>query len=249
MAGLSEKPDRWVWYAVRTGRCVPLDPGAYPSTTFLGNPTPLPAWVCRAPNGGLHIDHRLGRIDVDVAQAPASGIEINWTCDYAVRVLRRAWLSEIEDLLDESAVSIGDVRRKGRRMKNWATLHQPGAPRLLGSEGWADTCPICGSPFSVLRGRRFFADPSIRGRPLIVNGQGVFVREDLALGRNLRRPAGGFRPIVVKFLANPPALKPPPAWVTPFGSPPPSAEAPQAAQPHWRSVLSALWKASGRKGR
>lgn len=248
MATVAEKPDRWVWYAARTGRCVPLDPEAYPSTMFLGKPTPLPAWVCRSPNGGLHIDHRLGRIDVDAAQAPASGIEINWTCDYGVRVLSRAWFSEIEDLFDESAVSMGDVRRKGRRMENWATLHQAGAPRLLGSEGWADSCPICGSPFSVLRGRRFFADPNIRGRPLIVNGQGVFVREDLALSRELRPPAGSFKPCVVRFLANPPALKPRPAWLTPIGSPPPPDQVQRAFRPHWRSVLSALWKASGRKG-
>jgi hypothetical protein len=42
----------------------------------------------------------------------------------------------------------------------------------------------------VLRGRRFFADPTIKGRPLIVNGQGVFVREDLALGRKLQAERG-----------------------------------------------------------
>jgi hypothetical protein len=249
MAPVPEKPNRWIWYAARTGRCVPLDPAAYPTTIFQGEPTPLPAWVCRSPNGGLHIDHRRGRIDIDIAQTPVSGIEINWTCDYGVRVLSRAWLAEIEEILDESAVFIGDVRRKGRRMENWATLHQAGAPRLLGSEGWADSCPICGHPTGVLQGRRFFADPSIRGRPLIVNGQGVFVREDLALGRNLRRPAGSFKPTVVRFLADSPALKPRPAWLTPLGSPPPSAEVRQAPQPHWRSVISALWKASGRRGR
>ena len=125
------------------------------------------------------------------------------------------------------------LRRVSRDFENWATLNQAGAPRLLGSEGWAENCPKCGSPFSVLRGRRFFADPSVKGRPLIVNGQGVFVREDLALGRNLRRPAGSFRPIVVGFLANPPALKPRPAWLTPPGSPPSSAEVRQSSQPHW----------------
>jgi len=38
----------------------------------------------------------------------------------------RAWLSEIEDLVDESVVAVGDVRRKGRRMENLATLHQVG---------------------------------------------------------------------------------------------------------------------------
>jgi len=241
MAKAAAPADRWLWYAARTGRCVPLDPTAYPSITDQGEATPSPPWVCRSPNGGLHIDSRLGRVDIDVAKAPPANIEINWTCDYGVRVVSRAWLSEIRDLIDEGTIFVGDVRRKGRRMENWATLNQTGAPRLLGSEGWADSCPICGQPFSVLRGRLFFADPGVRGRPLIVNGQGVFVREDLALGRNLRRPTGSFKPSVVSFLANPPALKPRPAWLTPLGSSP--VEAQQASQPHWRSVLAALWKA------
>lgn len=249
MARAADKADRWLWYAARTGRCVPLDSAAYPSTVFQGETTPLPVWVCRSPNGGLHIDHRIGRIDVDAARAPAAGIELNWTCDYGVRVLSRAWLSEIQDLVDETTVFVGDVRRKGRRMENWATLNQQGAPRLFGSEGWADTCPICGSSFSVLRGRLFFADPSVRGRPLIVSRQGVFVREDLALARNLRRPAGSFKPGIVRFLANPPALKPRPAWATPLASPAAPAEMQQAPQPDQRSVVSALWRASGRKVR
>lgn len=245
MARVQETSDRWLWYAARTGRCVPLDPAAYPSTIFNGEPTPLPAWVCKSPNGGLHIDHRLGRIDVDVAKAPPADIDMNWTCDYGVRVLSRAWLSEIEDLVDESTVFVGDVRRQARRMDNWATLNQAGAPRLFGSEGWADTCPICGSPFSVLRGRLFFADPSVRGRPLIVNEQGVFVREDLAISRNLRRPAGSYKPSVVRFLANPPALRPPPDWLTPLGSYGPSAAVQPSRRPDWKSAVSAIWKARG----
>ena len=85
------------------------------------SPRRYPAWVCRSPNGGLHIDHRLGRIDIDVAKAPTADMEINWTGDYGVRVLSRAWLSEIEDLIDERAVFVGDVRRKGRPMEKWAT--------------------------------------------------------------------------------------------------------------------------------
>lgn len=245
MARVEETSDRWLWHAARTGRCVPLDPAAYPSALFKGEPKPLPAWACKSPNGGLHVDHRLGRIDVDVAKAPPTGIEINWTCDYGVRILSRAWLSEIEDLVDESTVFIGDVRRKAQRMENWATLNQVGAPRLFGSEGWADTCPICGSPFSVLRGRLFFADPSVRGRPLIVNEQGVFVREDLAISRNLRRPAGSFKPSVVKFFANPPALRPPPDWLTPLGASGPPAAMQQSRRPDWKGAVSAIWKARG----
>lgn len=249
MARAEDGLDRWLWYASRTGRCVPLESAAYPSFIFQGTPTPFPPWACQSPNGGLHIDDRLGRIDIDVASAPAAGIEMNWTCDFGVDVLSRAWLSEVEDLVDGNKVFVGDVRRKGRRMENWVTLNEARAPRLFSSDGWADTCPICGGAFSVLRGRRFFTDPSIRGRPLMVGKQGVFVREDLALGRNLRRPAGAFKPRVVRLLANPPKPKPAPAWITPLGSSVSRAEERQAPRMDWETVLSAISKVANRKRR
>lgn len=159
----------------------------------------MPAWVCKAPDGGLHVDHRLGRVDIDVAKPPIARIEINWTCDYGIRVLSRAWLSEIQDLIDESRVFVGEVLRGGRRLDNWATIHERTAPSLISSEGRGKICPICGHVFATLRGRIYFADPSVVGRPLIVNGNGVFVREDLALSRELRKPAGAYKPSVVKF--------------------------------------------------
>jgi hypothetical protein len=199
LAGTADKADRWLWYAARTGRCVPIDAAAYPSTIFNGTSTPLPAWVCKAPDGGLHVDHRLGRVDIDVAEPPTARIEINWTCDYGVRVLSRAWLSEIQDLIDESSIFVGEVRRGGRRLDDWATIHERTAPSLISSEGRGKICPICGHVFMTLWGRIYFADPSVVGRPLIVNGKGVFVREDLALSRELRRPLGAYKPSAVRF--------------------------------------------------
>ena len=176
-----------------------MDPAAYPSTIFNGTPKPLPAWVCKAPDGWLHVDQRLGRVDIDVAKPPTARIEINWTCDYGVRVLSRAWLSEIQDLIDESRTFVGEVRQGGRRLDNWATIHERTAPSLISSEGRGEICPICGATFTTLWGRIYFADSGVVGRPLIVNRNGIFVREDLALSRELRRPAGAYRPTVVRF--------------------------------------------------
>jgi hypothetical protein len=191
--------DRWLWYAARTGRCVLLDAAAYPSTIVNGTPRPSPDWICRAPDGWLHVDHRLGRVDIDVTRSPTARIEINWTCDYGVRVVSRAWLSEIQDLIDESKIFVGEVRRGGRRLDKWATLHERAAPTLISSDGRCEICPICGAVFTTLWGRIYFADPSVVGRPLIANKNGILVREDLALRRDLRLPAGAYKPSVVRF--------------------------------------------------
>src|SRR6202008_4978405 len=156
---------------------------------------------CQSPNGGIHIDRRVMRIDVESAKAPTSRIELNWTCTYGVRVVAKSWLDEIRDLIDESRMGSGEVRRGGRPLVKWATLHEANAPALFGARGWASQCPICRDILTMLDGRLFFADPSVVGRPLIVNGKGVFVREDLALARTLRPPVGAFKPTVVKFLA------------------------------------------------
>jgi hypothetical protein len=234
----TKNPDeRWLWFSSRTSLSVPLDPAAYPSTLFDGHPMPFPDWACRAPNGAVHIDNRRGRIDIDVAKAPNGRVEFSWCDPFGVHVLARRWLADIEDLVDERTVFVGDVRRKGRRLDNWATLHQKGAPILLSSDGWANFCPICGASFSALWGRLFFADPSVIGRPLIVHTFGVFVREDLALSRNLRRPEGGFKPRVVRFLSNPPPFKPPLPWAAA-----PAPPEPPAAPSGWRGVASAIWK-------
>jgi hypothetical protein len=134
-----------------------------------------------------------------VATPPTARIEINWTCDYGVRVLSRAWLSEIEHLIDESRTFVGEVRRGGRRLENWATIHERSAPSLISSDGRCEICPICGAAFTTLWGRIYFADPTVAGRPLVANRNGILVREDLALSRDLRRPAGAYKPSVIRF--------------------------------------------------
>ena len=173
---------------------------------------------------------------MEVAKAPTSRIELNWTCTYHVRVVSRAWLNDIRDLIDESRIGVGEIRRRGRALDGWATLHEADAPTLFGAEGWAQQCPVCGSVSAMVAGREFFADPRMVGRSLIVNSRGVFIREDLALVRNLRTPAGAFKPSVVRFLANPPAIRAAPDWQS--GAPHLSEEAePGAGSGRMASVL------------
>jgi hypothetical protein len=94
----------------------------------------------------------------------------------------------------------------------------------------------------MIAGRQFFADPRVVGRQVIVGDHGIFVREDLALARNLRTPTGAFKPSVVKFLANPPPIRAEPHW----GSKPLSKHSPDtsgsAPAIGWRGVAAALGK-------
>jgi hypothetical protein len=204
--------ERWLWYTPKTQVCVPLDAAAYPSTMCGGHIKPLPSWACQSPNGGIHIDRRTGRIDLEAAKTPSPRVELNWSCPYGIPVVAKAWLDEIKDLIDETRTSIGEFRRLGRALGNWATLNEADAPTLFGTEGWAQQCPVCGNVYTMIAGRQFFADPRVIGRPLIVGDHGIFVREDLALARELRTPSGAFKPSVVKFLANPPAIRAAPDW-------------------------------------
>lgn len=145
------------------------------------------------------MNHRVGRIDVEVAESPSSRIEFSWTHDYGVKIVARSWLSEIEDLIDPNRIFVGEVRRSGRSLDRWATIHEQYAPPLLSSDGRGKVCPICGDCYMTLWGRLYFPDPRVVGLPLIVNRNGVFVRDDLARERNLRRPSGAFKPTRVRF--------------------------------------------------
>jgi hypothetical protein len=194
--------ERWLWYASRTPRCVSLDNKAYPSTIYDGEPVPWPDWACRSPDGGIHPNNRRGRIDIEIAGAPEPRDELSWTCNFAILLIERRWLGEIRDLIDESRTFLGEVRRAGKLLPEWSTLHEADAPPLMASEGRAKTCPNCGAFYTTLHGRLYFSDWGAAGRPLIVNGDGIFVREDLAISRNLRTPAGAYKPTGVVIRAS-----------------------------------------------
>jgi hypothetical protein len=178
---------------------VRLDPDAYPGTRSGGRTIPLPAWICRAPDGGLHPNAGLHRIDVDVAAPPNSQDEINWICDYGVDLIAHSWLEEIRDLIDGERIGLGTLRWKGEVLGGWSTIHERRPPALLATEGRSKTCPLCGNTYTVLHGREFFSEPEAIGRALIVNRNGLFIREDIARSRNLRTPRGAFEPPTVGF--------------------------------------------------
>ncbi len=191
---LSEK---WLWYTSRTPRGVPLDPRAYPSAVFDREVIPWPDWACKAPDGGVHIDARIGAIDVHLAKAPSSRDEISWTRGFQVRLVSSEWLAQIEDLIDGRNVARGQVFVDGRALTDWATIHEAHATRLFSDDERSKVCPICGDLYAVLYGKTFFVDPAVQGRRLIVTSNGIFVREDEAIRRRLRTPAGAYKPSLV----------------------------------------------------
>lgn len=200
----TEKPvsDRWLWYAIRTPRCIPLDRRAYPSTVYDHDVIPWPDWCCKAPDGGVHIDARIAAIDVHLAQAPRGPDEVSWTCDFQVLLASRKWLAQIEDLIDGQRVALGEVFVDGRSLPDWATINEARAPGFLSSEGRSKVCPICGSVYTTLWGKVFFTDPDVLGRPLIIASSGIFVREDEAIHRSLRTPTGAYKPTLVGLRRN-----------------------------------------------
>ena len=160
---------------------------------------PRPEWVCRGPDGGLHEDASFRQIDVDVAGRPIDQDEVSWVCDYPLTLVAHSWLSEIQDLIDPQRIYLGLVRQNGEIVDGWSTIHEYRPPTLLATEGSTKTCPTCGCAYTVLHGREFFSDEAVLGRALIINSNGVFVREDLALARNLRTPRGAFEPSLIEF--------------------------------------------------
>lgn len=194
-----EKPAShgWLWYAIRTPRCVPLDRRAYPSTIYDRRIIPWPDWCCKAPDGGVHIDARVGAIDVHLSKAPTGPDEVSWTCDFQVLLASRQWLAQIEDLIDGEQVALGQVFVDGRALTDWATINEAHAPGFLSSEGRSKVCPICRSVYATLWGKKFFAEPAVEGRHLIIASKGIFVSEDEAIRRALRTPAGAYKPTLV----------------------------------------------------
>jgi hypothetical protein len=194
-----EGSDAWRWYALKTFTCVPLDADAYPSTHFDGRPMPWPDWACRSPNGGVHLDARRGRIDVHVAKHPSKRIGFSWTCEFILFIVSKSWISELDDLVDNRYTFKGSLYKDGQELVEWATLHELSSPPLMSTRGQTNDCAVCGGIRHFTDGRVFFSDPAVLDRRLIVNRNGIFVREDEALRRNLRTPRGAFKFSLVKF--------------------------------------------------
>jgi hypothetical protein len=166
---------------------LPLDPRAYPSTVYDREIIPWPGWCCKAPDGGVHIDAR-------IARAPSGPDQVSWTCDFQVLLASRQWLAQIEDLIDGEKIALGQVFVDGRALADWATINEAHAPGFFSAGGRSKVCPICGYVYATLWGKVFFTDPAVAGRPLIIASKAIFVREDEAIRRSLRTPAGAYKP-------------------------------------------------------
>lgn len=199
MARPATSAEAWLWYASRTPVCAPLDADAYPTEIHAGRRLLLPEWACLRPNGGVHKDNRVGRVDVHIAARPRTRDEMSWTCDYQVKLIARRWLDQIQDLIDPAQTHLGKVFLKGQEQTDWVTLHEASPPLLMMKEGWRTSCPICGGDDSVIYGGVFFADPAVLGRKVIVNGRGLFVRKEEAEARGLKAPAGAYQGLRVQY--------------------------------------------------
>jgi hypothetical protein len=197
----------WFWYQPRLRLKVRLTSDGYPWIRMGRQLVQCPTWICPVwvgPNYFTpHTDRRVGRIDVDIVRRPAAGLELTCITGQSVFLLARSWLREVEDLIDDSRIFIGEVRIDGSPLEDWVTIHERWAPVLFGSEGRGSWCPHCGHLHMSLWGRIYFAEPEIAGRPLMVNKHGLFVREDIVLDRKLRRPAGTLRPGRVRLQPTP----------------------------------------------
>ena len=190
---------RWQWYASKTAKFVGIDASFYSSTMLNRTSIPFPDWACKSPNGGVHVDAKRRRIDVIISSRPNSTDDYSWTDIYCISLISDRWLKRIADVIDEGKVGIGTVYLGGKPLEGWSTLHELNAPSLLSTEGYSMTCPLCGNTYTVLHGREYFADPIVIGRPFIVNNNGLFVREDIAISRDLPTPRGTYEPQVVEF--------------------------------------------------
>ena len=193
----SANGERWLWYALRTAKCVALEPSAYPSTVYDREVIPWPSWCCKAPDGGVHIDARVGAIDVHLARAPTGPDEVSWTCNFQVLLASRRWLAQIEDLIDGQRVALGQVFVNGRASADWATINETRAPGFFSSEGRSKVCPVCGYVYATLWGKVFFSDPDVQGRPLMIASKAIFIREDEVIRRGVRTPVGAYKPSLV----------------------------------------------------
>lgn len=190
-------PKEWYWYASRTANAVRVDQKSYPSMLVAGDRLARPDWICTSSSAGIHIDARFGRIDVHVSEPPADRIEINWTKPFALKIIKKTWLGLIDDLFDPNRVFVGDVLLKEKPLAEWQTVHGICEPALRSKKETVAVCAVCGAVNSWPLGKAFFDAPDIDDQSVLVNGSGVFVRKDIVLERNLRRPHGSHKPELV----------------------------------------------------
>jgi len=196
---LKRKRAGWVWYASRSERPVHLDANCYPLIEFDGKQLPRPAWICQAENGGLHVDARVGRIDLHVAAPPIPSMEINWTEPYALNLVARSWADLWRDSIDPALVFLGKLILNGQEIEDWVSLHGLQQPALKSRKMTERLCSRCGNLSTWTHGGEYFDDPHIGDQIVLVNGNGVYLRDDLVQKYQIGAPAGSFEPSFVDW--------------------------------------------------
>lgn len=198
---LRHENKRWIWYASQSERPVHLDAKRYPSVEFDGRLLPRPEWVCQADNGGLHVDARVGRIDVNVASRPISTMELNWTEPYALNVVARNWVDLWRDLIDPDQVFLGALLLDGRGIQEWVSIHGIRQPALKSKKMTERRCSHCGNLSTWTQGGEFFDASHLPDQMVLVNANGIFLREDVVRERGIRAPKGSSEPSYVVWKA------------------------------------------------
>jgi hypothetical protein len=196
---LKRKREGWVWYASRSERPVHLDANHYPLIEFDGNQLPRPAWICQAENGGLHVDARVGRIDVHVTAPPIASMEINWTEPYALNLVAKSWAHLWRESIDPNSIFLGSLFLNGREIEDWVSLHGIRQPALKSRRMTERLCSRCGNLSTWTHGDEYFDDPHIGDQMVLVNGSGVYLRDDLVRKCHIGPPAGSFEPSYVAW--------------------------------------------------
>lgn len=199
MAPRSE-PLGWLWFTSRADEGLKLDRSAYPLLKHITFQPVKTEWTCVQPNLIVHTDARVGRIDARVQPLPRMGrFQIGWM-ERGIQILRRDWADSIAHFVDGERIAFGDIIVDDVIVPDWVTIHAANTLALLSDDCQLAICPRCGGQSSTNWGEVcFFAEEAVAEAPLIVNRNGIFVREDEIERHGIRQPFGAYRASKVTF--------------------------------------------------
>jgi hypothetical protein len=189
----------WYWYASKSDG-VSLHRPAYKSIEFDNKPFPFPDWACKGPNGGVHIDARVGRIDVSVSEMPPNREEFSWTYEYGVPLFKRKWFELIQPIVERNDIEVGAVYLEDELRPDWVTIHSIEPPSLLCKQIIESHCSNCGGTQTWTRGRCYFDSTIGFDREIIMNRNGLFILKSIVESMGLRTPNKCFKPTLVSNL-------------------------------------------------
>lgn len=190
----------WLWFASRADQGLELDRSAYPWLKHITFQPVKTEWTCVQPNLVVHTDSRISRVDARVQPLPKMGRFQIGRMERNIKIIRRDWADGIAHLVDGERIAFGDIIVGDAVVPDWVTIHAANMPALLSEDCSLHICPNCCGQKSMNWGQTpFFADPRVADAPLIVNGNGIFLRQDEAERRGIRQPFGAYRATRVIF--------------------------------------------------